>query len=191
MTAHTPSPFRPLAALLLFVFLVGCDSVDPGADTIFLTFQVSDDAQGNPIALEFDADAFQTGRLQDLNCNCQLDLAADLAQQGFSKGEIVSATLQSAQIVMLFPVSENVDFMDQAILKLTATGVSQTEVANTSSFPASRTANMTVLPNRDIAAFLEKPSFGLILQIDPESLRQGQRYEMSLVLSIRVEVQGF
>lgn len=181
---------RPILTVLLLVALVGCDSVDPSADTIFLTMQITEDVNGNPISLDFNANDLQTGRLQDLDCDCQLDIAGKLSEQGFSKGEIVSASLQTAQIVMLFPVNENVDFLDQAILKFTATGVSQTEVANTSTFPASRTAQMTVLPNRDIASFLERPNFGLILQIDPETLRTGQSYQMSLVLTVRVEVEG-
>ncbi|MEQ9105557.1 MAG: hypothetical protein RIE53_12775 [Rhodothermales bacterium] len=184
------SRFQLILGAFFLVILAGCDSVDPSSETIFLTMQITEDVDGNPISLGFNANDLQTGRLQDLDCGCQLDIAGKLSEQGFSKGEIVSASLQSAQIVMLFPVNENVAFLDQAILKFTATGVSQTEVANTSNFPASRTAQMTVLPNRDIAAFLERPNFGLILQIDPETLRTGQSYEMSLVLTVRVEVEG-
>ena len=180
-------PFILLIAVLIFS---GCDAADPGADTVFLTYEITQDVNGDPIALDFEAGSIQTGRLQDLDCNCQLDIGSYLTSQGFSKSEIVSATLQSAQIVMLFPVNENVSFLDQAILKLTASGISATEVANTSSFPASRTANMTVLPNRDIGSFLDRPSFGLILQIDPERLLDAQDYEMSLVMTVRLELEG-
>lgn len=188
MTAIRTRPFFLLAMATLII--AGCDSASPGGDTIFLTHELTEEIGGEPITLSFSADDVATGRLQDIDCDCELDIASFLDVQGFSKSDIVSARLEAAEIVMLFPVNENVDFLDQAILKLTASGISPTEVANTSSFPASRTGSMNILPNRDIASFLDRPTFGLILQIDPASLRAGQNYQMSLVLKMRMEVSG-
>ena len=185
--------FRRRFHYLLLVgalLLAGCDSSSSGGDTIFLNHELTEDISGSPITLAFSADEVTTGRLQDITCNCELDVADFLDVQGFSKSDIVSARLEAADIVMLFPVNENVDFLDQAILKLTAPGISPTEVANTCSFPSSRTGSMNVLPNRDIASFLDRPAFGLILQIDPATLRAGQNYQMSLVLTMRLEVSG-
>lgn len=176
--------------LMTALIVMGCDSGSSGGDTIFLRHELTEDIGGSPITLAFSADDLSTGRLQDIVCDCELDIASFLDIQGFSKSDIVSARLEAAEIVMLFPVNENVDFLDQAILKLTAPGISPTEVANTSSFPSSRTGSMNILPNRDIASFLDRPTFGLILQIDPATLRAGQDYQMSLVLDMRLEVSG-
>ncbi len=176
--------------LMTALFVMGCDSSSSGGDTIFLRHELTEDIGGSPITLAFSADDLSTGRLQDIICDCELDIASFLDVQGFSKSDIVAARLEAAEIVMLFPVNENVDFLDQAILKLTAPGISPTEVANTSSFPSSRTGSMNILPNRDIASFLDRPTFGLILQIDPATLRAGQDYQMSLVLDMRLEVSG-
>ncbi len=184
---RTPFHFLLLVTALL---VMGCDSSSSGGDTIFLNHELTEDISGSPITLAFSADDVATGRLQDIACDCELDIASFLDVQGFSKSDIVSARLEAVEIVMLFPVNERVDFLDQAILKLTAPGISPTEVANTSSFPSSRTGSMDILPNRDIASFLDRPTFGLILQINPATLRAGQNYQMSLILDVRMEVGG-
>lgn len=179
-----------IPAVAAILFLTGCDSDSLGDDTIFLTHEFTADASGEPITFSFSSSEVETGRLQDISCNCTIDVGSFLATQGFSKTDIVSATLQSAELVMLFPISTQLNFMSQAILKLTATGVSPTEVANRPSLPGSRQAQLTVLTNRDISTFLEKESFGAILQIQPNTLTAGQNYEMSIILRVRMEVAG-
>jgi hypothetical protein len=92
-------------------------------------------------------------------------------------------------MIMLFPISKKMDFLNQAILKFTSAGISPTEVANLSSFPSAREASMTVLPNRDIATFLERPSFGTILQLNPATLGTNESYDLSIILKVRLELQ--
>ena len=180
----------PLSLLVAcFVFIAGCDVDALTSDTIFLTHEFSDTVQGESIHFTFSGNDLSTGRLQDVNCDCSLNIADFITGQGFQPSDLVSATLISAEIIMLFPISEKMDFLDQAILKFTANGVSATEVANISSFSATQEVNMSVLPNRDIGSFLEQPQFGAILQVNPATLDASRSYDLSIILKVRLELQ--
>jgi hypothetical protein len=89
---------------------------------------------------------------------------------------------------MLFPITKKVDFLSQAILKFTSAGNSVTEVANLSSFPATREVSLVVLPNRNIAAFLESANFGAILQLDPSTLGADESYDFSIIIKVRLKL---
>ena len=182
---------RRLTPVLLFLvavlFISGCDADSLSGDTIFLNHEFSSDLQGQSIHFSFSGDDLQTNRLQDVSCGCQLSLNDFVESRGFSMDQLVAAQLESAELVILFPIGTRADFMNQAILKFTANGISTTEVASQSSFPASREVPLSVLPNRDIASFLEKASFGAILQLDPSLLDTSQDYDMSIILDIRME----
>ncbi len=178
-----------LAAALLLVS--GCDSSSPGeGGTLVLRPEVSEDVEGDDISFSFSSDGFPVGQLTDVDCDCRIDLGPYLESQGFTKADILSATVESARLVMLFPISEQLDFLDQAILKFEADGLSATEVANGGPFPAAREATLTVLPNRDIAGFLTRSDFRAILQIDAGTLEPGEDYEVALVMTLRLELEG-
>ncbi len=174
-------------ALLL---ISGCDSSPGERGTIILRPEVSEAADGKDISFSFSADGFPVGQLSDVDCDCRIDLGPYLEGQGFTKADVVSATLESARLVMLFPISEKLDFLDQAILKFEADGLSVTEVANRGAFPAEREATLTVLPNRDVSGFLTRSDFGAILQIDARALEPGEDYEVALVMTFRLELEG-
>lgn len=180
--------FVLMTALLSQV--VGCDSDSLSSGTVFLTHEFSEDVQGEAIRFSFSSDELQTNRLHDLSCECDLNIDEFITAQGFQPSDIVTAKLVSAEIIMLFPISERLDFLNQAILKLTGQGISPTEVASLSTLPSAREASMSVLPNRDIATFLERSSFGAILQIDPSSLESGETYDMSIILKVRLELDS-
>lgn len=183
--------FRLLLVVLIGGVLAGCDSAVSGEETIVLTAEVSTDDQGDPIRFTFQADDYETGRLADVQCGCSLDLGEFLADRGFTKADIVSATVQAARLRMLFPIQERLDFLNRAILKLEASGNSVTEIAELEDFPASAEASLTPRSGRDVAGFVDDGSFEPILQIDPARLLAGREYEIGLVLTIRVEVEGF
>ena len=48
---------------------------------------------------------------------------------------------------------------------------------------------MNVLPNRDIATFLERSSFGATLQLDPKTLGSNESYDLSIILKVRLELE--
>jgi len=170
------------------LFLSSCDTVSPNSDTIFLNHEFSTDGANSSIRFTFSSNNVSTNQLNDISCNCSINIHKYLQEQGFEASDLVSATLVKADVIMLFPISKKINFLNQAILKFTATGVSATEVANVSSFPATREVSMNVLPNRDISTFLERPNFGAILQLDPATLGTNEAYDLSIILKIRLEL---
>jgi hypothetical protein len=185
--------FRLCAGLLAVVLMVtagGCDSVVTGDNIVVLNPEISSDVDGAPIRFTFSADDLVTGRLTDIQCNCQLDVESYLVGQGFAKSDIVSASIASARLVMLFPISERLDFLDQAILKLQAPGNSVTEIASQSIFPESREVSLDPQTGRDISGFMDRSTFQPILQIDAIRLVAGADYEIGVVLKLRLEVDG-
>ncbi len=184
-------PLRWLPVLLLLGgVLAGCDAAGEETRTLVLQPEVLEDRQGRDISFTFMSDAFPVGQLEDIACGCAIDLGPYLQAQGFSKADIVSARLESARLVLLFPISERFDFLDEAILKFEADGLSATEVANRSEFPASREVELNVLANRDVTGFLVRNDFEVILQIDARALEPSEDYEMVLVMTFRLEVEG-
>ncbi len=182
---------RLLPVMLVFfsmIHLSGCDSNSTGKNRVGLTREISLDANGDPVLFSFDAVDTAVGRLQDIRCKCNIDIGPFLTSQGFTKADIVSASLTGARIVMLLPTSERVNFLTSAILKLQTDGLSATEVANQSGFPDSRESTMQTLSNRDISAFLERTNFETILQINPASLQAGESYELGLVFTVQLEM---
>jgi len=183
-------------ALVVFVFSAfvlafsGCDSGSNGDNILTLQIEVSEDMNGKDIDFTFASDTFQTGRLEDVPCGCNIEIDAFLESRGFTKSDIQSARLKSARLVMLFPVSERLDFLSQAILKFESDGLSATEVANQSSFPSAREAGLTILSNRDITSFLTRSNFKAILQIDAQRLLPAEDYDMALVMEIEMDVTG-
>ncbi|NNF03152.1 MAG: hypothetical protein HKN17_01695 [Rhodothermales bacterium] len=179
-----------LTLLLATLVLSGCDTDSLGGDSVILTHTISEDINGNDVVFAFSSGDIQEGRLVDIFCGCTLDIEAFLNDQGFTKSELISATVQSARIVMLFPTSEQLNFLDEAILKLGATGASDTEVANVSDLPAAREVNLQTLSSRDVSSYLERPGFEPILQINAGDLTDGEDYELSVILTVRMELEG-
>ncbi|GAB5518131.1 MAG: hypothetical protein RhofKO_03820 [Rhodothermales bacterium] len=187
MRFSIPRTFRLglLAVASLLVFS-SCDSgaIGGGTQRITLTTEL------NTLRFRFNADDLRTGRLEDVDCGCSLDIAGFLESRGYSKADIVSAQVQSAQLVMLFPITARANILNKAILKLDAEGVSSTEVADESTFTAQREAPLTVLQGRNIASIVERTSFDATLQIDANTLEPGVNYEMGVVLTLVIDVEG-
>ncbi|MBO6575293.1 MAG: hypothetical protein JJ896_07760 [Rhodothermales bacterium] len=179
-----------LPTLFLAVLLAGCDSTTGPDDLVVLTAEVSADGDGNPIRFTFDSDDLQTGRLADILCSCSLEIDEFLESRGFTRTDLVSANVESVRLRMLFPIQERLDFLDRAILKLRASGNSVTEVAEQDTFPEAAEAPMTPRPGRDVAGFVAQDSFEPLLQIDPSRLIAGREYEIGLVLTLRLELEG-
>jgi len=175
----------------LALFLVsGCDTTDPGGDTVILRTEIKNDSDGDPIRFSFSSDNITAGRLEDVGCNCTLDIGSFLQGQGFTKTEIFSATVESARLVLLFPLNEQFNFLNEVILKLEASGLSATEVANLQSSPSVREVALNVLPNRNISGFLQRATFAPILQVNANLLNPNEDYEVALVLNLRIEMEG-
>lgn len=183
---------RRLAVVLavsLLVFFVGCDTVDPGGESVVLFANVEDQL-GDDLRFSFDSDNAQVGQALTLQAAQRIDLGAFLNQQGFSKAEVLSAQVESAAIGVRFPLGVSVDFMDDVTLQLTASGLSATTVASRSTFPSSRDVNLNVQADQPIASFVTRPDFGVQLLLTPGSLQPGEDYELTVTMRVRIEVEG-
>ncbi len=176
-------------ALALGLVLAGCDTVDPGSETVVLFVNVEDQL-GEDLRFSFEADNAQVGQPLTVAAAQRIDLGPFLDQQGFSKAEVIAATVESATVGVRFPIQARANFMQQAALQVTATGLSATTVAAQSSFPDSREAALTVQSSRSITGFVTRSDFGVQLVLTPATLLPGEDYELTATLRIRIEVEG-
>lgn len=178
-----------LAAALLA--LTGCDSGLTDPDVVILNHELTRSGDGSAVSFAFNANNVTVGQTAVLRCGCTVDLDPWLASQGFTRADIVDATVKSATLTMLFPVTERVSFLDNAILRFEAAGLQPSEVATRSSFPDARETSLTPVSGRSVAAFASKDEFEPVLVIDAASLKAGADYEMTVSVTLRLELQGF
>lgn len=180
-----------LALLLGLAALAGCDTVNDTPDAIILTREFDETAGGSPIRFGFDANAVTVGETVTLRCGCTIDVEDFLSVNGFAPADLVFAAVQQSGIALRFPVSERLDFLQSAVLRFEAPGLSSTEVASGSSFTSTREADLNPIPNRDVRAFAAKGAFEPVLQIRAGDLQAGARYEIDLSVTLRLEAAGF
>ncbi len=193
----TLTPIRPAATkfasrvgvVLLIAFVVsGCDVAGIEEDEATLVYDAGAGV-GDAIVFSFDPAPVETGVLVDISSESSVDVGAFLNEQGFGKEDIVSATIQTANLELLFPRGETLDFLNTAILKLTAEGRTATEVADRTDFPGDDDANLDVRPGRDVAGYLQAGEFRPVLTIDASRLdEEAEEYELYLVLTLRITV---
>lgn len=173
---------------LLFLLAAGCDTVAPGVDSVILTADVEYGKDGRPILFSFTGSTVTSGTLTDIRCNCQIDLGSYLSAQGFSKQDIVAATLTEARLVMGTPISGKLDVFDQAVLKLQTATMGATELASSSSLPAAREAALDPETGRSATSFVSAASFEPVLQVQSTGLDPSATYQLYLSLTFRIEV---
>ncbi|MEM9665676.1 MAG: hypothetical protein AAF970_12120 [Bacteroidota bacterium] len=176
--------FRHVASsAILMLLLMGCDSV--GSETVTL---VADNLE---FEFEFNSNDVATGALVDLRSRdgMDVDLGTFLASQGFSKADILAAQVEAVRLEIAFPISARATFLESAILKLEANGLSATEIAQQSTFPNERGADFEVVAGRDIGDLVNR-SGGLqaILQVNARELAPNTTYELGVSLRMRIEL---
>jgi hypothetical protein len=182
----------PVVCLLALLMLSGCDTTDTGSNTIVLFANVSS-GDIEALTFRFDPQTTQTGQFVDLVSVNRLDVADFLFENGFSQAEIVSATVEAAELEIVFPIPEVASFMDEAILKLDAQGISAIEVAEQTVFPNDDDEVDLNVRSRDIAGVLRAADFGGILQVNANAFLPNvtNDYELFVSLQLRIEVEGF
>jgi hypothetical protein len=194
MNRHTKLTHRrlPVVCLLALLMLSGCDTTDTGSNTIVLFANVSS-GDIEALTFRFDPQTTQTGQFVDLVSVNRLDVADFLFENGFSQAEIVSATVEAAELEIVFPIPEVASFMDEAILKLDAQGISAIEVAEQTVFPNDDDEVDLNVRSRDIAGVLRAADFGGILQVNANAFLPNvtNDYELFVSLQLRIEVEGF
>jgi hypothetical protein len=79
-------PYRRWALYLLLpfaIFFSGCDASSLSSDTVFLTHEFSTDTSGQSIRFAFSSDNVSVNRLNDISCNCTLNISDYIESQGF------------------------------------------------------------------------------------------------------------
>lgn len=182
----------PVLCLLALLLLAGCDTTDTGSNTIVLFASVSS-GDIEALTFRFNPQTTQTGQSVDLVSVNRLDIADFLFENGFSQAEIVSATVEAAELEVVFPIPEVASFMDEAILKLDAQGISAIEVAEQTVFPDDDDEVDLNVRSRDIAGVLRASDFGGILQVNANAFLPNvtNDYELFVSLQLRIEVEGF
>ena len=187
-----PAPFPAPAALIALFFVIllsGCDVAGLQDDEAVLEYEAGSEA-GEAIRFLFAPDTLETGQLVELRAEEALDVSGFLNEHGFSKADITSAELQEATLEVNFPSTEQLDFLNEAILSLTAPGRTAVEVASLSDFPSDDDdASLDVGAGRDIANFLQADQWRPVLLIDASDLDTGSgEYQLNMVLTFRIEV---
>lgn len=188
------NPFRCTGVILVAALLTlsGCDSGLTDPDVVILNHELTRSGDGSAVSFSFDPGNVTVGQSTVLRCGCTVDLDPWLASQGFSRGDILDATIKSVSLTMRQPVDVKVDFLDSAILRFEAAGVSTTEVATRSSFPDARVTSLTPFSGQAVTVFASKDEFEPVLVIKAASLQTGAvDYEMDVSITLRLELEGF
>lgn len=185
---RTTSLFILIPAML---FLSSCDSDGSSdEDPIILTTEITRDVANKPIRFKFVSNEFVEGQLQDLRCDCDIDIGPFLETQGFIKDEILAARVTDARLEILFPLSQQIDFLAEANLVVEGPKLTVLEIAALQGFPDSREASFQIHPDLDITSFLTRDDFEIILQMNPNELIDDEAFELGLVLSIELVMDG-
>ena len=182
-------PFGALALLALLLTVAACDTAGVQNDEATLEYEAGTSLD-NQIIFTFDPTDAETGGLVDLRAENPLDVGDFLFEQGFSKDDILSATLTEASLEVVLPsVGTEINFLNMAILKLDAPGLSELEIAEQDEFPSDDNVSLDIRTGRDVTSYLQKESFTPILQIDASDLQpDAGEYRLDLVLTVRIEV---
>lgn len=171
-----------IVAMLALVTVVtaSCDVVTASEP---LTLQ----AKTVSFRFEFSSDGVDPGETVEVQSEESANLGPDLSADGFTKAEVLSATVTAVELERISPATVDLNFLDEAQLSFTASGVSARTVATSSSLPSARTASLP-LSNTDVTTFVVAPTFRAALAVVPATVPQaGFVLRANVTLRIRVE----
>ena len=182
-TARFPALRRlAFASGVALLVLAGCDTTSEPV-VLFYTETVGFDFTSET--------AMMMGQVTSISGDRRIDLTEKLGREGFSKAEVLAAFVESAELDIQAPIGVSLDFLNEAVLQIEASGLSETTVATESDPPAtSDPSPMDVRAGTNIGSYVAASNFGLVLQIDPAELEDAQDYELEVMVRIRVELEG-
>lgn len=177
----------PLALLLV---LAGCDSTDDGGETFPLTSE-------RPVRFTYAVGEIDSGSVFTIDPNDEQSSEEVINDSRFGPADVASATIRSmsVELNMDFP-SEATISLDEAVLTLSAPGVSDQVIARGTDFELAiigtnaslRRAELTV-ERADITAFLQQETFAGMLTLDVEGA-DGGSYQFTVSLDVDIEVNA-
>lgn len=121
-----------------------------------------------------------------------IDLSAALQQRGgYTKNEVVAATVMAAEIERIQPtLIDLAELISEARILLTAAGLNDLEVAARTGFPNDEIAPLAPQRGVEVSAFVKKPTFGAKLRLVPRQSDAHETYRYEVRLTLRVQVEG-
>lgn len=185
---RTTSLFVLIPAIL---FLSSCDSSGSSdGGPVILTTEITRDTDNHLLRYKFVSNEYVEGQLQDLRCDCQVDIGPFLEAQGFTKDEIMTSGVTGARLELLFPLGQQLDFLTEANVVVEGPKLTVLEIAALQGFPDAREASLQIHPDLDITSFLIRDNFEIIFQMNPDLLIDDELFELGLVLSIELVMEG-
>lgn len=165
-------------ALLLWM-TSGCDALDVlPSETISLN-------TSRVICFEFTG--LTTGSSKSVVSSDSFDLDSFLAEQGFSKSEILGAEVDDITIRLRFPGQSNLSVFDEASISLRA-GAVNTTIGSATDLGTGRTAILPTSGN-DLARIVSAASFQGVLDVTGASSIQDD-FLVEVEVEFSVEVEG-
>lgn len=167
--------------VLVAVVLASCDAVTATEPITLQSKTVS-------FRFEFDSEGVSPGGSVDAQSNADVDLGPELLSDGFTKAEVITATVTSVELERISPTQVNLNFLEEASIDFAASGISTRTIAGSNSLPDSRTAMLSVT-SANVTTFVVAPSFRAVLNVVPESVPEGEWVLRSNV-TLRIDVEG-
>ena len=177
-----PASLTAVVYLLLLTLTSGCDTLglEEGGNSIFLSTTTGE------ICFRFSG--LTAGGSQSVLSVESFDFGSFLQQEGFSKSEVIAATVQSADIRLVFPLGESLSVLDRATVSLRGTGAGETSVAEGTAFSSSRSASLDVTGTGVGSAVKASSIQGVLQLVGAETISDD--FEISVNLTIQIEVEG-
>ncbi len=169
---------------LLMLVLAGCEAAGNERLTlpdIEVTFR-----------FEVNGNALTDGQAHTATATNTVDLTPALQQRGgYTKSEVVAATVTAAELERIQPTLTDLSaLLSEVRVLLTASGLSDLEVASRAGLPDDEVATLSTRSSTDIAAFVKNPAFGAKLRLVPNQPEPTETYIYEVRLTLRVQVEG-
>ena len=166
----------------LMALMASCDTVNP-TDNIILPEKTFS------FRFEINAADLSQGESFAVEAEDPVDLGPALSADGFTKAEVISATVTRVELERVSPAGVDLSILDQAQVALVAAGGASRTIASSSSLPDDPSTTLSISGNSDATSFVTAPSFEGVLTIVPDAVPQGLLV-MRATVSLRVEVEG-
>lgn len=138
---------------------------------------------------EFSTQGVTPGQTLQVQSEESANLQSELDRFGYTKAEVISATVTSVELERINPTSIDLSVLDEALLAFSASDVSTKNVASSESLPGSRTANLQVGTSSDVTSFVTAPSFRGSLTVVPNTVPQGG-FVLRATVTFRIQAEG-
>lgn len=168
--------------------LIGVATLVAACDAVTAPEPITLQSKTVSFRFEFTAGGVSPGELVDVQSEGTVDLGPDLEADGFTKGEVLSATVTAVELERISPTTVNLNFLEEASIDFVASGISRRTIASSTSLPDNRTAMLSI-GNGDVTTFVTAPSFQAALSVVPETVPDAG-WVLRANVTLRIDVEG-